>query len=352
MLTLPELLPAPRPRPARRAAALVLSLLLTCGALAACRGDASTTVEVRLGTGEELSWTYDHPDLSFSRQVLTSAYLSTKDHQVLLLQADLSLSDCGAAQYIILEVKDGRLTEQGRLAEDDPASLAPGRFTARSQVTRLPDGSIQVLRVLLKDPDGQADRWHLLTWEDGAFTLIPQPVPDLAYLLMREHHTFANDAPYMSSQLLLSQEGEGCVLGLALVEGGTHSAGMGNLMVGLWDLESQQWRGQVCLLGGDNGLWSSWTAEDGSLHILCANTSAHSGWEGPSSVAHYRFDGHTLEELASWDYSDEDYKAVPKEGGLDLYSFNPQYEFQFHNPDYNGVPLPSQWVYSHFQPIT
>ena len=97
----------------------------------------------------------------------------------------------------------------------------------------------RVLRVLLKDPDGQADRWHLLAWEDGAFTLTPQPVPDLAYLLMREHHNFPYDAPYMSSQLLLSREGDGCVLGLALVEGGTHSAGMGNLMVGLWDLESQ-----------------------------------------------------------------------------------------------------------------
>lgn len=218
-------------------------------------------------------------------------------------------------------------------------------------MTRLPDGSMQVLRVLLKDPDGQADRWHLLAWEDGAFTLTPQPVPDLAYLLMREHHNFPYDAPYMSSQLLLSREGDGCVLGLALVEGGTHSAGMDNLMVGLWDLESQQWRGQVHLLGGDNGLWSSWTAEDGALHILCANTSAHSGWEGPSNAAHYRFDGSTLEELASWDYYDEDYKAVPREGGLDLYSFNPQYEFQFHNPDYSGVPLPSQWVYSHFQTL-
>ena len=62
-------------------------------------------------------------------------------------------------------------------------------------------------------------------------------------------------------------------------------------------------------------------------------------------------DGSTLEELASWDYYDEDYKAVPREGGLDLYSFNPQYEFQFHNPDYSGVPLPSQWVYSHFQTL-
>lgn len=120
MRALPEPLPSSRSGSARRTASLVLSLLLACGALASCRGetpsapvkgeaprlvfslhrldldgvgsiddraavfirgDASTTVEVRLGTGEELSWTYDHPDLAFSRQILTSAYLSTKDHQ-------------------------------------------------------------------------------------------------------------------------------------------------------------------------------------------------------------------------------------------------------------------------------
>lgn len=111
MRALPEPLPSSRSGSARRTASLVLSLLLACGALASCRGetpsapvkgeaprlvfslhrldldgvgsiddraavfirgDASTTVEVRLGTGEELSWTYDHPDLAFSRQVLTS----------------------------------------------------------------------------------------------------------------------------------------------------------------------------------------------------------------------------------------------------------------------------------------
>ena len=135
MRALPEPLPSSRSGSARRTASLVLSLLLACGALASCRGetpsapvkgeaprlvfslhrldldgvgsiddraavfirgDASTTVEVRLGTGEELSWTYDHPDLAFSRQVLTSAYLSTKDHQALLLQAALSHSDHAA----------------------------------------------------------------------------------------------------------------------------------------------------------------------------------------------------------------------------------------------------------------
>ena len=84
-------------------------------------------------------------------------------------------------------------------------------------------------------------------------------------------------------------------------------------------------------------------------HPVC-HTSAHSGWEGPSNAAHYRFDGSTLEELASWDYYDEDYKAVPREGGLDLYSFNPQYEFQFHNPDYSGVPSPASGSIPTFRP--
>ena len=49
-----------------------------------------TSICLASNSGKELSWTYDHPDLAFSRQVLTSAYLSTKDHQALLLQAALS----------------------------------------------------------------------------------------------------------------------------------------------------------------------------------------------------------------------------------------------------------------------
>ena len=260
------------------------------------RGDASTTVEVRLSTGEELSWTYDHPDLAFSRQVLTSAYLSTKDHQALLLQAALSHSDHDAAQYIILEVENGRLTEQGRLAEDDPASLAPGQFTTQSQVTRLPDGSMQVLRVLLKDPRRAGRPLASARLGGRRFHPHPQPVPDLAYLLMREHHNFPYDAPYMSSQLLLSRRGMAASWDWPCRKGGTTRR---NGQSDGWALGSgvTAVAGPGPPFGGDNGLWSSWTAEDGALHILCANTSAHSGWEGPSNAAHYCFDGSTLEEL-------------------------------------------------------
>lgn len=176
--------------------------------------------------------------------------------------------------------------------------------------------------------------------------------PDLAYLLMREHHNYPYSAESMFSYLLLSQEGEGCILGLARVNGAQHPAGLGNLMLGLWDTEENAWLGPVYEVGGDDGLFSSWTAEDGSLHILCANTVTYQGDESASTAAHYRFDGASLTELDRWNYEDTNRKAVPAEGGLELYDRNPQYDLQHYNSEYNGVSLPDQWVYSHFEPVT
>lgn len=86
---------------------------------------------------------------------------------------------------------------------------------------------------------------------------------------------------------------------------------------------------------------------------MCTNTSTWTGIEGASTVAHYRFDGSSLEEAAQWDYySDDglsDQKAVPVEGGLELYSLNPEWGY----PDsiQSGSPMPEQWVYSHFESI-
>ena len=180
-----------------------------------------------------------------------------------------------------------------------------------------------------------------------------QEEPDLAQLLMETHEIYPYDSGRMSSKLLLSQEGEDCTLALALVDGGAHPAGLGNLMLGLWDEKGQNWRGPVQQVPGDDGLFSAWTDAEGVLNILCANTSTWTGIEGASTVAHYRFDGSNLEETAQWDYySDDglsDQKAVPVEGGLELYSLNPEWGY----PDsiQSGDPWPEQWVYSHFESI-
>ncbi|NBI69010.1 hypothetical protein D1646_19930 [Pseudoflavonifractor sp. 60] len=175
--------------------------------------------------------------------------------------------------------------------------------------------------------------------------------PDLAYLLMREYHTYSSEADTrMNAYTLLTREGEGCTLALAKVDGGPHIAGQGNLMLGLWDQEEREWRGPVYTVGGDDGEFSSWTAEDGSLHILCANTMWYGGYAGSYTVGHYRFDGQNLTELDRW-MGEDDYRLVPVEGGLEVYVLNPQYLLQHYNPEYNGVPLPEMWVYDRFEPV-
>ena len=165
---------------------------------------------------------------------------------------------------------------------------------------------------------------------------------------MREHENYPYSAENMVSRPLLSQEGEDCILGLALVSSRQHPAGLGNLMLGLWDKEAQGWRGPVYEVGGDDGQFSSWTAPDGALHILCANTAIYQGDEGAFTAAHYRFDGKTLEELDRREYEE---RVVPVEGGLEVYEIDPQYRLQLYNPEYNDVPLPEKWRYSHFEPI-
>lgn len=172
--------------------------------------------------------------------------------------------------------------------------------------------------------------------------------PDLAWLLMREHENYPYSAENMFSRLLLSQEGEDCTLGLALVNGRQHPAGLGNLMLGLWDKEAQEWRGPVYEVGGDDGQFSFWTAPDGALHILCVNTAIYQGDEGTFTAAYYRFDGKTLEELDRREYEE---RVVPVEGGLDVYEIDPQYRLQLYNPEYDDIPLPEKWRYSHFEPI-
>ena len=66
-------------------------------------------------------------------------------------------------------------------------------------------------------------------------------------------------------------------------------------------------------------------------HLSLIHISTWTGIEGASTVAHYRFDGSSLEEAAQWDYySDDglsDQKAVPVEGGLELYSLNPEWGY-------------------------
>ncbi|NBI09049.1 hypothetical protein D1641_03305 [Colidextribacter sp. OB.20] len=236
----------------------------------------------------------------------------------------------------------------------------------------LEDGQLQVIKYrYLAGPEmGQPLAVGRLAIQEGAILLegereykalrVAEEVPiltdhpDLAFLLMREHESYPYEADSrMYAWLLLTEEGEGCTLGLAKVDGGPHPAGLGNLMLGLWDRTARDWRGPVYEVGGDDGLFSSWTGADGSLHILCANTVTYQGEESFCGAAHFRFDGKRLEELERWkaDSLEENIKMVPAQGGMDIYAENPQFFLQHYNPEYNGVELPDQWVYDRFEPV-
>ena len=102
--------------------------------------------------------------------------------------------------------------------------------------------------------------------------------------------------------------------------------------------------------------WEATTAcfPPGRRRTAPSNTVTYQGEESFCGAAHFRFDGKQLEELERWkaDSLEETIKMVPAQGGMDIYVENPQFFLQHYNPEYNGVPLPDQWVYDRFEPVS
>lgn len=145
--------------------------------------------------------------------------------------------------------------------------------------------------------------------------------------------------------------------------GGPHTAGLENLLIGLWDDTTQSLDGSVTALRGDTALHSYWEDEDKNLHVLLSNTSSGTGFETGSVFHYFLFDGQQLKQVTQlpqgafykgeplpegWQTallgSDADYwndlKAVPYPGGTDLYARNPEY-----SPFDPSEPQPRQWLY-------
>lgn len=164
---------------------------------------------------------------------------------------------------------------------------------------------------------------------------------------------------------------------LMLVEstGAPHAAGLDNLVLGVWDEETQDFAGDSYLIGGDNGLWSTW-AEDEVLWLLCSNSTTYQGDETCSGLGLFRFADGTLERVLELpqaaldsgilpDTEEARYLlhpqgdsetgslsynfwfgrlAIPGEGGFDLYEKNPAWSSL--QSDQN------QWLYRGFVPLS
>lgn len=164
---------------------------------------------------------------------------------------------------------------------------------------------------------------------------------------------------------------------LMLVEstGAPHVAGLDNLVLGVWDENAQDFTGESYLIGGDNGLWSTW-AEDEVLWLLCSNSTTYQGDETCSGLGLFRFADGELERVLELpqaaldsgvlpDTEEARYLlhpqgdsetgslsynfwfgrlAIPGEGGFDLYEKNPAWSSL--QSDQN------QWLYRGFVPLS
>ena len=164
---------------------------------------------------------------------------------------------------------------------------------------------------------------------------------------------------------------------LMLVEstGAPHVAGLDNLVLGVWDEETQDFAGDSYLIGGDNGLWSTWE-EDEVLWLLCSNSTTYQGDETCSGLGLFRFADGELERVLELpqaaldsgilpDTEEARYLlhpqgdsetgslsynfwfgrlAIPRLGGFDLYE---------KNPDWSSLQSDqNQWLYRGFVPLS
>ena len=132
-----------------------------------------TDLEVTLGSGETLSWSLD---LGAYWPILSPAFLTSTDHQCLVLELDDRTSNYRGAIYFVLEVVDGQLEERFSLDWENQEDITSiyGAY-ARSG----PDG-LQELRLPHLEDKWHNPVWNTLSWSqekqqfqlrsDGYFT--------------------------------------------------------------------------------------------------------------------------------------------------------------------------------------
>lgn len=132
-----------------------------------------TDLEVTLGSGETLSWSLD---LGAYWPILSSAFLTSAEHQCLVLELDDRTSNYGGAIYFVLEVVDGQLEERFSLDWENQEDITS---IYGAYVRSGPDG-LQELRLPHLEDKWHNPVWNTLSWSqenrqfqlssDGYFT--------------------------------------------------------------------------------------------------------------------------------------------------------------------------------------
>ena len=157
---------------------------------------------------------------------------------------------------------------------------------------------------------------------------------------------------------------------LVEVKGAPHIAGLDNLVMGVYDEDTQRFVGDTFDIHGDEPGYTSWRGTDGCLYVLWTNTIYYQGDGTSNGLGYFRFDGQTLEPIyvlptparscgnlpdlpeteaillpVSENAGSYDFwftrKAWPVDHGFDLYEKNP-----------NWTPgQEDQWIYVGYVPF-
>lgn len=154
----------------------------------------------------------------------------------------------------------------------------------------------------------------------------------------------------------------------------SHAAGFSHLLAGVWDSEKQRFEG-VYDLGGDEGLYSAWTTEDGALYLLCANSTTYQGFTTSHTPLWLKFEDGELTKLTTlpdiarmskvelpsdeefldesyvnmWEYTGDyfgywyDHMLIPGGSGFTLYRRTPGWD----NIGFHNVPQWQEMGYVH-----
>lgn len=108
----------------------------------------STEMEVTLGTGEVLFWSYP----SVTNPMVSPLYMTSRERQSLLAALAIPMSNYGACVYTVLEVEENKLVERFRLDAVDNLYLD-------NSYVETGENGLQVLRI----PE-LYDTWHSPIW--------------------------------------------------------------------------------------------------------------------------------------------------------------------------------------------
>lgn len=84
---------------------------------------------------------------------------------------------------------------------------------------------------------------------------------------------------------------------LVEVEGAPHIAGLDNLVMGVYDEDTQRFVGNTFDIHGDEPGHTSWWGPDGCLYVLCTNTIYYQEEGTSNGLSYFRFDGLSLEPI-------------------------------------------------------